>query len=106
VTGKTKPFPGFSTEPLWSERSVSKAFFYIPHGFPNTQGLLFKKNHLSLKVLRNAASPPWSPNTGSLWRKMPVSNAFLYVSFRFSCKGVFPPASSRRASTGTTAPLP
>ena len=64
------------------------------------------KSHLSLKVLRNAASPPWSPNTGPLWRQMSVSSAFLYVSFRVPCKGLFPLGSSLETSTGTDAPLP
>jgi hypothetical protein len=31
-------------------------------------------------------SPPWSP-AGPMWRKTPVSRAFLYISFRVPNKG-------------------
>jgi hypothetical protein len=37
---------------------------------------------------------------------MSLSSAYLYVSFRAPCKGVFPTGFSRKASTGTDAPLP
>jgi hypothetical protein len=37
------------------------------------------------------------PPVGPLWRKMPVSRAFLYISFRIPSKGALPPGSSHRA---------
>jgi hypothetical protein len=38
------PLPVFPSGPLWTERAVTKAFFYIPHRFQNSQGLLLKQN--------------------------------------------------------------
>ena len=122
-TGKEAPFP---EPPICPSKSpVKQVLFRFPNGAPmerenRFQSLLLHtsripkytrspvktKSHLSLKVLRNAACPPWSPNTGPLRREMLVSSAFFYVSFRVPCKGVFPPGFSRKTSTGTDAPLP
>ena len=43
---------------------------------------------------------------GSLWREMPISRAFLYISFRAPNKGALPPRSPRTAPTERDAPLP
>jgi len=41
---------------------------------------------------------PCSP-LGPLWREMPVSRAFFYITFRFPSKEALPPGSPHRAPT-------
>jgi len=43
---------------------------------------------------------------GPLWREMPTSRPFLYMSFRVSSKGALPPGSPRRAPIERDAAFP
>ena len=47
--------------------------------------------------LANNSLPPSSSPIGPLWREMPVSTAFLYISFRVPSYGALPPGSPCRA---------
>jgi hypothetical protein len=51
---------------------------------------------LSLKV-PGETSLPLGSTAGPLWREMLMSRAFLYISFRVTSKGAFPPGSFHRA---------
>ena len=53
---------------------------------------------------KQRTSTPISP-VGSLWREMPISRAFLYISFRAPSKGALPPGSPCRAPTEGDTPL-
>ena len=83
------PPPSSSTGPAWRVAHFQSLFFflifiYISFGFPNRQGLLINQNltFLSKSPVKQCPLP------GPLWRKMPVSSAFLYISFRESSKAV------------------
>jgi len=50
---------------------------------------------LFLEFPGKRTSLPASP-VGRIWREMPVSRAFLYISFTVPSKGALPPCSPRR----------
>jgi len=55
--------------------------------------------HLS-KSLADEPSPRFPvPRTEPLWKEMPVSRAFFYISYRDPSRGALPPGSLNRAST-------
>jgi hypothetical protein len=64
VPDEEVPPPISPTGPLWRERLVTRAFFYIPVYFI---------------VPGKGAPPPHSP-VEPLWRVMPLSRAFFYIS--------------------------
>jgi hypothetical protein len=75
VPGKgTPPLP---KGPLWRERPISRAIFFISLGFPNKRGLLIKYL-LSLKVPSVGASPPLSLNGAPMERDVPLPEAVVY----------------------------
>jgi hypothetical protein len=66
---------------------------------------LIEKSHLSLKFSEKGASPPCSTKR-TIWKKTPVSRAFLYVSFRLPSKGALLLGSPQKAPTERDAPFP
>jgi len=46
------------------------------------------------------------PQTGPLWKRMPISRALLGISFGVPSKGALPPGSPHTAPTERDAPLP
>lgn len=91
------PQPG-----IYGEMPVSRAFLYIYFSVPSKGATLqipltelpqresercsvSRALHLLLKVLGKMSPSPDSPN-GPLWRKLPVSRAFFYMSLGFPIK--------------------
>jgi hypothetical protein len=114
------PLPGSSVRPLWKEMPVSRAFFWITFVVPSKGVLLPGSPHRApTEIDPHFQSPPssisqspWymSPLSGSsvgpLWREIPVSRAFLYITFRVLSKGAPPSGFSLRPPTERDAPLP
>jgi hypothetical protein len=112
-------FPGPPVGPLWRKTSVSTTFQYISCRIPNKRAISPSQNPhreretlhfyspllLSLEVPGKQTSPPASP-MGTLWRKMCVSRAFLYISFGVPCKEALPPGSPCRDPINRDVPFP
>jgi hypothetical protein len=95
VPGKRTLFQG-SQWGFIERVAISKLFFYVSLEFPNKEGLLMNQN---LKFLSKSQANQLffpGPATGSLWRRTPVSRAFLFIPFRVPSKGALPPGSPRR----------
>jgi len=103
--------------PLWREMPVPRTFLYISFRVSSKGALSPGSPHRSLREKEREretlhfqrplllsveapskwTSPPGSP-MGSLWKEMPLSIAFLYISFRTPSRGALPPGSPHRAS--------
>jgi hypothetical protein len=67
--------------------------------------LCFERPSFIYQSLWYMSPLPGSP-AGCLWREIPVSRAFLYITFRVPSKGAPPPGSPNRAPTERDAPFP
>jgi hypothetical protein len=115
------PFQVHPTGPLWREMPITRAFFYISFRVPS-KGALPPGSSLRAPIERDAVFPEPSVTclskypvkdsplqvlpAGPLWREIPVTIAFFYISFRVTCKGALPPGSTLRAPIERDAPFP
>jgi len=100
--GKGRPF----SEPYFTCHSgslIKEPSLQVSH---RERRALFRAHlHLSLNVPGQRA-PPGSP-MGPLWRKMPISRAFLHISFRFlRTAAPIPSRFPNRAPIERDAPFP
>ena len=114
------PLPGSPTGPPWRERyPSSEPSFTYPTGFPvkvphpgsshraptERDAPFLEPSFIHLyKSLVNEPLPCCP--TGTLWREMSVSRAFLSINFRVPSKGAPPPGSPHRTPTDRDAPFP
>jgi len=105
------PLPGSPMGPLWGEMPVSRTFLYITFRVPSKG--VWSPPQVPLTMLPHREtlhfqSPPSSISqrpwyVGPLWREMPISRDFLYITFSIPSP---PPGSPHRAPIERDAPFP